>query len=153
MKLIKPIYNSTNQVLTSMLALNSSKGEVITKKDSITTQKLNISVGITGDLKGSLFFSLSEKLTLNLVQEMSGMEINTIDNFASSAMSELANIICGNTITELNKQNYICNITPPRIINGSNNQVSVFTDEIKVLPIKTKMGNLIINISLEKNNS
>lgn len=148
MKFIKPIYNSSSRVLNNMLDLNVNKGSISTQENPIITQELNISIGVTGDLEGNIFFSLPEELALNIVEEMSGMPTESIDSFATSAIAELANIISGNSITELNKQNYQCNISPPQIISGAKNQVSVATEEIIILPLKTELGDFIVNISL-----
>jgi len=38
-------------------------------------------------------------MTLEMVKILSGMEMDKIDNFASSALGEMANIIGGNALT------------------------------------------------------
>ncbi len=148
MKFISPIYNSSTQVLNNMLELNVTKGDIATQKNPIITQELNVSIGVTGNLEGNIFFGLSEDLALNIVEEMSGMPMNSIDSFATSAIAELANIISGNAVTTLNQKNYQCDISPPQVISGAKNQISVDTEEIVVLPLKTELGDFIINISL-----
>jgi len=51
-------------------------------------------------------------MTLEMVKILSGMEMDKIDNFASSALGEMANIIGGNALTLLSQYNYTCDIVP-----------------------------------------
>jgi len=57
-------------------------------------------------------FQLPKDMTLEMVKILSGMEMDKIDNFASSALGEMANIIGGNALTLLSQYNYTCDIVP-----------------------------------------
>lgn len=77
------------------------------------------------------------------------MEMKEIDGFVSSALGEVANIISGNVVTELSKNEYKCDIVPPQIFVGEYKSVSMANKKIICLPLKTNIGELEINISLK----
>ncbi|WP_408956438.1 chemotaxis protein CheX [Natroniella sp. ANB-PHB2] len=149
---IEPIFTATNKVLNNILQLEEIEhGPMTVTEELISTKKVNISIGVTGDLEGAIIFSFPEEIALKIVQEMSGMEITEIDKFVTSAVSELGNIICGNAMTKLNQNDYCCDITPPQVIIGVNNKISLTSEEISIQPLETDFGKFDVNIGLYLN--
>ncbi|MGI6685978.1 MAG: chemotaxis protein CheX [Bacillota bacterium] len=77
--------------------------------------ELDISVEIVGDLVGKVIYRFPGTTSLNIVKIMSGMEIETVDDFVISAMSEISNIISGNVLTMLAADNLKCDIGTPQL--------------------------------------
>ncbi len=75
--------------------------------------ELDISIGVTGDLVGAVIYRFPNPTSLNMVHIMSGMEIEIVDEFVTSAVSEIANIISGNVLTMLAANDLKCDILPP----------------------------------------
>jgi len=50
-----------------------------------------------------------------MVTIMSGMEVDSVDDFVTSAVAEVANIISGNVITLLTGNQLACDILPPEL--------------------------------------
>jgi chemotaxis protein CheX len=147
---INPIFNATQSIIKDMLQMEIKKGEMEVKKKNFSGEKINASIGVTGDLEGFVYFSMNEETALAIVEKMSGMEIEDFGDLASSAIGELANIITGNSITNLNEQGFECNITPPSITVGDNLQISSGPGEFLSIPLHTEIGDFIINVSLKK---
>ena len=147
---INPIFNATQSILTDMLDVEMDRGELTVKNKNFIGEKINASIGVTGDLKGFVYFSMTEDTALQIVKKMSGMEIEEFGDLASSAIGELANIITGNSITNLNEQGFQCNITPPSITVGDNLQISTGPGKFLSIPLHTEIGDFLINVSLEK---
>ncbi|MCK8826766.1 chemotaxis protein CheX [Natroniella acetigena] len=146
---IEPIFTATNKVLNNILQLKEIKqGPTAVTEELIATKKVNISIGITGDLEGAIIFSFPEEMALKIVREMSGMEIKEIDKFVTSAVGELGNIICGNALTTLSQNDYCCDITPPQVIIGIDNKISLASEEISIMPLETNFGEFDVNIGL-----
>ncbi|MCK8818033.1 chemotaxis protein CheX [Natroniella sulfidigena] len=146
---IEPIFTATNKVLNNILQLEEiEQGPTTVTEELISAKKVNISIGVTGELEGAIIFSFSEEMALKIVQEMSGMEITGIDKFVTSAVGELGNIICGNAMTELNQNDYCCDITPPQVIIGVDNKISLSSEEISIMPLETDFGAFEVNIGL-----
>ena len=74
---------------------------------------LGISIGIEGDLTGEVIYRFPNDTSLSMVNVMSGMEVDSVDDFVVSAISEIANIISGNVLTMLAENDLKCDIQPP----------------------------------------
>ncbi|NLN03439.1 MAG: chemotaxis protein CheX [Clostridiaceae bacterium] len=76
-------------------------------------------IALLGDIKGIITFRFNADTALDLVEIMSGMKINEVDEFVKSALGEIANIISGNALTALSQEAIIGDLEPPMIITQS----------------------------------
>lgn len=145
---INSFYAATQDVFKLMLDLDVEKGDLKAIEGMVSGKDANVMLGVTGDLKGSILFGFPEDMTLEMVEIMSGMKMKKIDNFVSSALGEVANIIGGNAMTNLTSQNIICDIVPPQVSIGEYKSLSMASKKSLLLPLKTKIGEFNINIFL-----
>lgn len=145
---INSFYAATQDVFKTMLDLDVKKGNLKVIEGMISGKEANVTLGVTGDLKGSILFGFPTDMTLEMVRIMSGMEIKQIDTFVSSALGEVANIIGGNALTNLTCHNLICDIVPPQVSIGEYKSLSMANKKSLLLPLKTAIGEFNINISL-----
>ncbi len=142
-----PISKATGDAFKLLLDLDVSTGDPKVL-DSIvdSDNKLNISIGVTGDLSGEILYRFPKETALEMVKIMCGMEIDEIDDFVTSAMGEVANIISGNAMTSLSEQNLICDILPPRIVIGG----SPLEEQTSVLSanVSTGAGDVELDVQL-----
>lgn len=117
-QLFPPFSRATCEAFKLMLDLDVSAGEpeqvalVPGEED-----RLNIIIGMTGDMNGEILYRFPKETALEMVKIMcGGMEIAEVDDFVTSAMGEIANIISGNAMTGLSEQNIICDILPPVVM-------------------------------------
>ncbi len=148
---VNSFYKATQDVFRLMLDTDVEKGDLRATEEMISSREANVILGVTGDLKGTILFGFTHDMTLEMVKIMSGMEIKEIDNFVSSALGEVANIIGGNAVTNLTEYNYICDIAPPQIIIGQYKSISMANKMALVIPMKTSIGEFDINIFLAEN--
>jgi len=149
---INSFYTATQDVFKLMLDLNPTRGEIRVVEDMILRKDANVVIGVTGDLKGSIFFSFPKDMALEMVKIMSGMELDEIDSFVSSALGEIANIIGGNALTLLSKNNIVCDLVPPQIYVGEYKSFSMANDKALLLTLSTEIGDFEICIFLTENN-
>jgi chemotaxis protein CheX len=145
-----PFYIATKEVFRLMLNLEAQRGDLRVVKDMVPSNDASVLLGVTGDLKGSILFSFTTDMTLEMVKIMSGMEMSEIDSFVSSALGEVANIIGGNAVTKLSEHKYICDIVPPQVFVGQHKSLSMASGKSLVLPLKTEIGEFDINIFLKE---
>lgn len=148
---VNSFYGAAQDVFKLMLDLEVERGELSIIEGLTSSKDANIILGVTGDLKGTVFFSFTKDMTLEMVKIMAGMEMDEIDVFVSSALGEVANIIGGNAITNLSNYNYKCDITPPQIIIGEHKSISMANERALVIPMKTDIGEFSISIFLPEN--
>ena len=147
---INAFYVATRDVFSCMLDIDTQRGELGLVEDMITGREANVIIGMTGDLTGSVLYSFPDKMALDMVKIMSGMEMDKPDSFVTSALGELANIISGNAVTNLEKHRISCQIVPPQIIIGQNKSISMAAEKALLLPLKTEIGEFEINISIKE---
>ena len=75
--------------------------------------EVDIAIGVVGDLQGEVVYRFPVSTSLNMVNIMSGMKFEEVDAFVTSAISEIANIISGNVLTELSASDLKCDRLPP----------------------------------------
>lgn len=108
---------------------------------------LDISIGVVGDLEGEVVYRFPRDTSLSMVNIMSGMEVDTVDDFVTSAISEIANIISGNVLMTLAENDVKCDILPPSIGKadaGTDAQYTLHTD----CRIATSAGDVRLDIRL-----
>lgn len=148
---INSFYKATQDVFRLMLDIEVEKTKLDVVEGMIASKDANVILGVTGDLKGSILFSFTKPMTLDMVKIMSGMEMKDIDNFVSSALGEVANIIGGNAVTNLTSYDYICDIVPPQVIVGDYKSISMANEKALLLSLGTNIGEFDINIFLSEN--
>lgn len=137
---------ATKNVFMLMLDINNFENCPVDSESF--SGDLNISIGVTGDLVGEVVYKFSSETSLNIVKIMSGMEFEFIDEFVTSAISEIANIISGNVLTELSKGDTICDILPPVIKKPDDGEYSIR----RACCLKTSVGNVCLDIRLNHAN-
>lgn len=87
----------------------------------ITGQHLVASVGFIGDLEGIINTHLDDEIALELSAKMLGMSVAEVsaNGMLSDSMGELANMIVGVFKNTLSETGFVCKLTLPSIIRGS----------------------------------
>ncbi len=147
---INPFYKATEDVFKTMLDLETERGDLDIVEDMIAGNEANVIIGMTGQLYGTILYSFSRDMTLEMVRIMSGMEMEKLDSFVTSALGEVANIISGNAVTYLANENVSCDIVPPQVIVGENKSISMATEKALRIPLKTDIGEFEINVSIRE---
>lgn len=112
-KIYAPFLEATRNVFQLMMDLSDvydRPAETFLYEDA-----LDIVIGITGDLTGEVVYRFPRETSLRMVNIMSGIEMDTVDEFVTSAISEIANIISGNVITMFSGDDIRCDILPPAL--------------------------------------
>jgi len=147
---VNSFYKATKDVFQLMLSLDTRRGDIKVVEDLVCSKDANVVIGVTGDLKGTVIFEFSKDMALEMVKIMSGMEMDEIDSFVSSALGEVANIIGGNALTILSQSNYKCDIVPPQILIGEYKSFSMASQKALLLPLITSIGEFNISIFLKE---
>ncbi|OEF96590.1 chemotaxis protein CheX [Desulfuribacillus alkaliarsenatis] len=147
---INPFYMATKDVFQLMLDLPVEKGEMSVVEEMISSKEANVTLGVTGDLRGSILFSFPKQMTLDMVEIMCGMKMDDIDSFVSSALGEIANIVGGNAVTNLTSSNYVCDIVPPQIFVGEYKSLSMASQKALKVTMKTSIGAFDVHIVLKE---
>ncbi len=147
---IEPFVRATFTVLSQVVSASPERGQLTLRDgNTFTTQELSTLLGVSGDIEGVALYGMSQVTALKIASQMLDQDVKEIDELASSALSELANIITGNATTHLETAGFQCDITPPSLINGSGIQVTTLCPALLV-PVSSQFGKIDINVALRK---
>lgn len=148
---INPFIEASQTVLKQIASLDAKLGKVYIKNSPYKSDNIIIIVGLTGKIRGQAIFAMSKDVALFIASKMMfGMPVSELDEMAKSAISELTNMILGNTATILYNKGVDVEITPPSLLMGENMQIT--SSKMKTISIPLLLGDigtLEIDISVE----
>jgi chemotaxis protein CheX len=126
------------------------RGQVFIKDSTFLADSVVIIIGIAGEFKGQVFFSMNESTACNIASTMMfGMEVKKLDDMAKSAIAELGNMIMGNVSTEFYNSGIKIDITPPTTLVGK--EMAFSTKNLKTICVPLlleKLGKIEISVAL-----
>ncbi|MEW9123524.1 MAG: chemotaxis protein CheX [Thermotaleaceae bacterium] len=150
-ELVNPFIKASKDILLQTSMVPFELGKVYMKDSPFLTQNVAILIGLTGGLKGQAIISMSEDMGKKIASSMmGGMPVDVFDEIAKSAISELGNMIMGNTATLLYNEGVIIDITPPTLLTGENLSVSNAKIKTLCIPLQSNIGVVEIDIAVRE---
>lgn len=148
---INPFIEASEIVLRQMTGLNVKLGKVYLKDSPYKSDNVMVIVGLTGKMRGQVIFTMSKPVAIDIASKMmGGVVISELDEISKSAISELTNMILGNTATILYNKGIGIEITPPSFLLGENVEVSANKMRTVCIPLLLSNNNIIeIDVALE----
>lgn len=144
---INPFIKASKEILTQMTQINFQVGRPTLKSSPFSANNIIIMIGITGDIKGQAILSLDKSMALNVVSKMmGGMEVTELNDISKSALSELGNMILGNSATLLFNAGVKVDITPPTLMIGDN--LSVSSNQMQVISVPLESDGSVIELNI-----
>lgn len=150
-KYINAFLDSFLIVLPQFGINNIEKKNVSVKGRKINSLGLMITLGIVGDIRGNVVYSMPTQDAQQIASlMMMGMPVTELDEMAKSALSELSNMLTANASINLSKIDINVNISTPTLMCGENFEATLNSEKVFCIELLVD-GNLIeTNISLEK---
>ena len=150
---IAPFVRASNHVFKQLLDLNINKGQAEPEGDNFVSQGFTVMVGLTGGWQGWFFLDMSQDTAIKLAGLMTGEAYDNVDNEeVLLAGAEIANIISGNALTDINNLNSGVSIrlTPPCVFAGEG--MSMFNVKLNAYSVllQTDAGNIKINVVMKE---
>lgn len=147
---INPFIEASQSVLMMMTGNKPELGQVYIRKSPFQSDNIAVIVGLTGKIRGQVVLSFSQKSALAIASAMmGGISLTDLDEISKSALSELANMIMGNTATLLSSRGIGIEITPPSLLMGE--KLLITPSNMKTICIPLNIGGesmLDIDVSL-----
>lgn len=148
---INAFIKASTEVLNNFVSEKFSVGKPFIRNNPFPTKEIIILLGITGDIKGQAVFSLTEDMAKAVASGMMmGMPVEEIDEMAKSALSELGNMIMGNSATLLFNEGVKIDITPPSLVKGLSIEISSGGMETLCVPLVSTLGEIEFDIGMKK---
>ncbi len=148
---INAFIKASTEVLNNFVSDKFGVGKPYIRNNPFPTKEIVIILGITGDIKGQAVFSLTEEIAKKIASAMMmGMPVEEIDEMAKSALSELGNMIMGNSATLLFNAGMKIDITPPSLVKGTSIEITSAGMETICVPLVSAMGDIEFDIGIKK---
>ncbi|HLK59276.1 MAG TPA: chemotaxis protein CheX [Chthonomonadaceae bacterium] len=147
---INPFVNAAFSVIEMVMGGQAEKGSLAMRPTFFTSQQCNVITGVTGKIEGQVIYGMSLVTADQIASLMLGQPVRTFDQLAASAIAELANMITGNAMALLSEAGYVCDITPPSIVRGTNVKISMLNVPSLVIPIKIEAGEIEMTVCLQE---
>lgn len=131
------------------------KRYMLTKKEILKpTKPICIDIGITGEIRGKVIYSMDDLVAYEITKSMLKNFINRtnlvpaeIRKLTPDAIAELANIITGQAGTKLSEGNINIDITPPTIYLGIE-KVEFWKLDTLCISMMSTIGSMEINLAV-----
>jgi chemotaxis protein CheX len=147
---INPFINVSINLVQMVCNIKAERGQIFVKNSTFMAENVVIIIGIAGEFKGQVFFSMDESTACKIASSMMfGMEVNALEDMAKSAIAELGNMIMGNVSTEFSNSGIKIDITPPTVLVGSD--IAVSTKGVKTICVPLIMegiGKIEIDVAV-----
>ena len=110
---------ATSKILQDMCGYSPKIGKPAVKKCEFSDDTIVIMIGVTGEMKGQVMLSFEHSAALDIAGKMMMMKVDKLDEFSTSAICELVNMIMGNASTVFSVEGIGIDITPPTICEGN----------------------------------
>jgi len=126
---INPFLIATAGILKDMCQIELKVGKPYIKTNEFADDSILIMIGVTGEMRGQVIIALTITNACDVASKMMmGMPVLELNDLSISAISELGNMIMGNTATILSTKGIGIDITPPTICRGN---ISITTSYAK----------------------
>lgn len=112
---------------------------------------ISVLLSFTGDLTGQFLMGFQQEQGLQMARTMLGIsDYPQFDEMCQSAISELANMICGMTAMELSELGYSCQVAPPVVLLNDGASMSFGVPALISRPVGTRFGEFRISIGMSQ---
>ncbi len=117
---INPFLMAATSIIKDVCQIDLTVGKPYVKESEFADNSVIIMIGITGEMRGSVIIAMTYEKSLDIASKMMmGMPVTELDEMATSAISELGNMIMGNAATILSTKGVGIDITPPTLCRGN----------------------------------
>lgn len=148
-KFINPFISAARQVIERQAGVQVRLGEVSLQKSGTTSKQVTVALGVTGDVRGAVFYGFSEATSRAIVSKMLGEPMPLFDGQAEGAVAEMGNLITGLATKELEREGYVCRIAPPTVVTGRGVYISTLDFHRLVMALETEIGEVEVNVALK----
>ena len=131
---IQSLFEGCNSVTKAVSSTEFELGEICFSKNHSCLTGMAIIIGIYGDFRGHVCFTLKSTLAKKLASSIMG-EDEIPDEYLNGAFAELCNMIMGSGMGLLAEKGINVDITPPAIITGQDIGLSVEKLQMVRLPL------------------
>ena len=149
-KYITPFIEAFTAVMPELGFGNVKMGVLSGKGKEITGSGVFVILGIVGAIRGNAVYAIDIESAKQIASVMMmGAPVDDFDDMASSAISELTNMLTANAATAFSNSGILIDISTPTMLQGENISINMSSDQVLCVQLLADDIPLEINISFE----
>lgn len=147
---VNPFIEAFTAVMPQLGFSNIKKGNLSLKNKDLVASGVIIIVGIVGEIKGNVVYSMSEENAKKIASTMMmGMQVNEFDEMSQSAISELTNMLTASSATCFSNIGITIDISTPTLLHGENISLMMSSNQVLCIQLLADEIPIDINIAFE----
>lgn len=140
---------SAVHVFKKELNITLTRQSLVKKSAPIPGLPICIVLGITGDIKGQVVYSIDRSFAQDITHSMLPNKLpHELRQYINSAAGEIGNMITGQASIALAGQDKVIQLTPPSVLTGTEIVVDFLQIPTICLRLISELGTLEINIAI-----
>ena len=149
-ELVNPFLEAAALVFRQMLQLELIRGKTTIKKSPAPGHEVAIVIGITGEVTGTVVYSMNMDTVRRIVQKlMPGISVPEVEKEYKDVVGELGNMITGNALNVFLKNDKDLDVTVPRVVDLRKQTLSMHENLTLGLNLYSPFGLVEVNISMD----
>jgi chemotaxis protein CheX len=148
MDLIQPFIGSLDTVLAEMMRAPAKIVDLAMEEDGYRKKGVAAVVTFKGQIEGRIVLDMEPGAAAKVASYLTGAEVDTAEPIVPETVCELANMVIGNAVTQLNDRGFEFKVLPPSLLTEEQCAKAGQDSEATVLCFETPSGNVYLNISM-----
>lgn len=148
MDLIQPFIGSLDAVLAEMMKAPVAIADLTMEEEGYRRKGMAAVVAFKGQIEGRVILDMEAGAAAKVAGYLAGAEVDASEPIVPETICELANMVIGNAVTQLNDRGFQFKVFPPAILNEEQCEKVGRDTEATVLSFETPAGTVHLNISM-----
>lgn len=149
MDLIQPFIGSLDAVLAEMMKEPPKIADLTMEEEGYRRKGLAAEVMFKGQIEGRIVLDMDPSAATRVAEFLSGGEVDPSEPIVPEVVCELANMVIGNAVTQLNDRGFQFKVLPPTVLTDGQCANAGQDSEATILCFETPSGKVHLNIAMK----
>lgn len=150
-KLVNPFIDAFTTVLPQMGFPTPQRTGMTVNNQNAVSQGVAVIVGFTKEIRGNVVYNMSEDTAKFIASTMMmGMPVESFDEMAQSAISEMSNMLTANAATNLTALGLEVDISTPSLTVGSDFHIKISNEQYLCVVMDISGHQVEIDIAVQQ---
>jgi len=149
MDLIQPFIGSLDAVLAEMMQAPATIVNLAMEEHGYNKKGLAAEVSFKGQIEGHIILDMDPSAAARVASFLTGGELQPGEQIVPETVCELANMVIGNAVTQLNDRGFQFKVFPPSLLTKEQCEKAGQESEATMLCFETPSGNVYLNIAMK----
>src|SRR5580700_8580722 len=149
MDLIQPFIGSLDAVLAEMMNVPAKIVDLTMEEEGYRRKGTAASVSFKGQIEGRVILDMEPRAAAHVAGFLAGGAVDPSESIVPETVCELANMVIGNAVTQLNDRGFQFKVLPPEVLTQEQCDKAGNDSEATVLCFETSNGRVYLNIAMK----